>query len=243
MVNKRLLLLSNGSELIGEHASEKARSILKEFLGENVKRLLTIPFASVIRSYDECAVLSRDNLSPMGFEVESIHESSDPRASVALADAIVIPGGNTFRLLSRLYENDLIGAIRARVEAGTPYVGWSAGANVACPTIRTTNDMPVTEPPTFVALELVPFQINPHYTDRHLDGHHGETRDERIAEFVHLNPGVNVVGLREGTMLRIVKGEIALLGESPARIFLHGRTPYELTSVDSFDFLLESESL
>ncbi len=238
IVGKKLLLLSNGSELVGEHPNEATQGVFKSFLGEGVRRFLLISYASAIRSYDECAALARARFAPLGYEVEALHEADDPRAAVALAEAIVIHGGNTFRLLSGLYENNLIGAIRARVEAGAPYVGWSAGANVACPTIRTTNDMPVVEPPSFAALNFVPFQINPHYTDHTIEGHRGETRDERIAEFVHLNPGIHVVGLREGTMLRVEGASIKLVGDAPARIFLHGRTPYELGPDDSFDFLL-----
>lgn len=237
-MGKRLFLLSNGSELVGEHPNEDVVGALRDFLGEGVRRLLLIPYASVIRTYDESAALARSRLAPLGYEIESVHESHDPRAAVALAEAIVIHGGNTFRLLSELHENNLLGAIRARVEAGTPYVGWSAGANVACPTIRTTNDMPVVEPQSFAALTLVPFQINPHYTERALDGHHGETRDERIAEFVHLNPGVYVVGLREGTTLRVEDSNVRLVGDKPARVFLQGRAPFEVSPHDSLQFLL-----
>jgi dipeptidase E len=242
MATRRLLLISNGSEIVGENATEAGRTRFATFLGESTKRLLFIPYASVIRSYEECADITRANFAPMGYEVELVHESSDPRAAVAMADAIVIPGGNTFRLLMLLHENNLMGTVCARVDAGIPYVGWSAGSNVACPTIRTTNDMPVIEPPGLSGLNLVPFQINPHYTDRSLDGHHGETRDERLAEFVHLNAGVHVVGLREGSMLQIEGSTVQLLGDSPARIFLKGRTPYDLGPDDSFDFLLQESN-
>lgn len=238
-MGKRLFLLSNGSELVGEQRNEQVVGALKDFLGEGVRRLLLVPFASVSRTYEESAALARARLGALGYEVESVHETQDPRAAVALAEAVVIHGGNTFALLAGLYANDLLSAIRARVEAGTPYVGWSAGANVACPTIRTTNDMPVVEPPSFAALNLVPFQINPHYTDRALDGHHGETRDERLAEFVHLNPGVYVVGLREGSTLRVEGSSVRLVGDAPARLFLHGRMPREVGPEEPFDFLLD----
>ena len=236
---KRLFLLSNGSELVGEHPSEGVVEALREFLGEGVRRLLLVPYASVVRSYDESAALARARLGALGYEVESVHESPDARVAVARAEAVVIHGGNTFALLAGLYANNLLGAVRARVEAGTPYVGWSAGANVACPTIRTTNDMPVVEPPSFAALALVPFQINPHYTDRALEGHHGETRDERLAEFVHANPGVYVVGLREGSTLRVEDASVTLIGDAPARVFLHGRSPFEVSPHDSLQFLLD----
>ena len=119
-----------------------------------------------------------------------------------------------------------------------PYFGWSAGSNLACPTIRTTNDMPIVEPPSFEAFDLVPFQINPHYTDYHPPGHMGETRDERLGEFVHANPGVRVIGLREGTMLRVEGDEIKLLGGKPARYFIKGEAPRDVAPEESFNFLL-----
>lgn len=237
-MNKRLLLLSNGSELVGKQPSASARDSLRSFLGGGVKRVLLIPYASVVRTPDEYLARVRACFGPLGYEVESVHERDDPRAAVESAEAFAVAGGNTFRLLRGLYENGLIDAVRSRVERGAPYVGWSAGSNVACPTIKTTNDMPVVEPPSFDAFGFVPFQINPHYTDFHLPGHMGETRDERLAEFVHVNPCVYVVGLREGSMLRVTDGGVTLLGGKPARIFLKGQVPYELDPEDSFDFLL-----
>ena len=203
MMNKRLLLLSNGSELIGAEPTEFAHSTVGDFLGSKVRRILFVPFAAVEKSYNEYAARVRGVFGPMGFEVESLHETPDARAAIERADAIAVGGGNTFHLLRGLYESGAIEAIRERVAGGAPYVGWSAGTNVAGPTIRTTNDMPIVEPPTFDALKLVPFQINPHYTNAQLPNHNGETRDERLAEFVHANPGVRVVALWEGTMLRV----------------------------------------
>ena len=142
-----------------------------------------------------------------------------------------------FPVLHGTYGED--GTIQGLLEmAGVPYVGWSAGSNVACPTIRTTNDMPVVEPPSFDALSLVPFQINPHYTSETLPGHHGETRDERLMEFVHANPGVRVVGLREGTILKLEGPRVSLLGGKPARIFLKGEEPGDVEPEQTFDFLL-----
>jgi dipeptidase E len=237
-MNKRLLLLSNGSELIGDEPSDLFRGEVKDFLGANVRRILFFPFAAVTRTYDAYKAKVAASLGPLGFEVDSIHEAGDPRAAVGRADAVAVGGGNTFHLLRGLYEAGVVEAIRARVEAGVPYVGWSAGSNVACPTIRTTNDMPIVEPPSFAALDLVPFQINPHYTSEQLPGHHGETRDERLLEFVHANPGVRVVGLREGTMLRVEGASIKLIGGRPARLFLKGGEPRDLAPAESFDFLL-----
>lgn len=238
MSNKRLLLLSNGSELIGDEPTEFAQGAARDFLGAGVRRVLFVPFAAVVRTYDEYAARVRRRFGALGYEVESIHESADAVAAVERAAAVAVGGGNTFQLLRGLYEAGVVEAIRARVEAGAPYVGWSAGSNVACPTIKTTNDMPIVEPPTLRALGLVPFQINPHYTDASLAGHKGETRDERLLEFVHANPGVRVVGLREGTMLRVEGEGVALVGNKPARLFLKGEQPRELAPEESLSFLL-----
>jgi dipeptidase E len=238
MADKRLLLFSNGSELIGERPTEFAHGALRDFLGASVRRVLFVPFAAVMRSEDEYAAKVRRLFGPHGYEIESLHDASDARAAVERADAIAVGGGNTFKLLRGLYEAGVMESIRARVEAGTPYVGWSAGSNVACPTIMTTNDMPVVEPPTFRALGLVPFQINPHYTDFHPPGHMGETRDERLTEFVKMNPNVRVIGIREGTILRIEGDAVRLVGDKPARLFVNGEEPRDLAPEESFDFLL-----
>ncbi len=163
-----------------------------------------------------------------------------PLEAVQSAEAIAIGGGNTFHLLRELYETGLIESIKARVEAGVPYIGWSAGSNVACPTIRTTNDMPIVEPQSFSALNLVPFQINPHYTDEQLTNHSGETREQRLAEFLKANTGATVVGLREGSILRIEGERIKLLGEKTARVFKSGEEAKEYKPADSLEFLLTS---
>jgi dipeptidase E len=174
----------------------------------------------------------------MGYEVDSVHRAIDPKAAVMKAEAIAVGGGNTFHLLDGLYRNELIEAIRARVRGGTPYIGWSAGSNVACPTIKTTNDMPIVEPPSFSALGLVPFQINPHYLDAHPEGHQGETREERILEFIEANPGVHVIGLREGSILRVEGVDIKLLGSKTARVFIKGREAKEYGPDDPLQSLL-----
>lgn len=240
MTNKRLLLLSNGSELIGDNPSRLFHDALRDFLGTSVRSVLFVPFAAVIHSEDGYLAKVRRHFVPLGYEVESLHEAADARGAVERAEAIAVGGGNTFKLLRTLYEAGVVEAVRARVEAGLPYVGWSAGSNVACPTVMTTNDMPIVEPPTLRALGLVPFQINPHYTDYHPPGHMGETRDERLGEFVHMNPGVRVVGLREGTILRVEGGSIRLLGGRPARYFVKGEAPRDLPPEESFDFLMET---
>ena len=138
-----------------------------------------------------------------------------------------------------MQEQGLLRVIRERVPEGVPYVGWSAGSNVACPTICTTNDMPIVEPATFTAAGLVPFQINPHYTDAHPDGHAGETREQRLLEYVEANPCMTVAGLREGCILRVENGRIELIGERPMRIFRKGQAPYEVRPGDDLNFLLD----
>jgi dipeptidase E len=238
MRNRRLLLLSNGSELIGRQPTAFAHDALRDFLGAAVRRVLFVPFATVMRTEDEYLAAVREHFGPHGYEVESLHTAADARAVIERADAIAVGGGNTFRLLRGLYEVGAVEAIRERVAAGAPYVGWSAGSNVACPTIRTTNDMPIVEPPTLDALGLVPFQINPHYTDFHPPGHMGETRDERLTEFTHANPGVRVIGIREGTMLRVEGDEVKLIGDRPARLFVKGEEPRNIAPEESLSFLL-----
>lgn len=238
MSKRRLLLFSNGSELIGLTPAVFAHDALKGFFGTAVRRVLFVPFAAVVRTEDEYLARVRDNFGPLGYEVESIHRAADARAAVEGADAIAVGGGNTFHLLRGLYRAGVVELIRERVKGGMPYVGWSAGSNVACPTIRTTNDMPIVEPPTLDALNLVPFQINPHYTDAHIEGHMGETRDERLKEFAHANPGVRVIGIREGTMLRVEGDDVKLIGGKPARLFLKGEEPRDIAPEESYSFLL-----
>ena len=237
MPHKRLLLLSNSMNY-GQEFLEHAVSDIKDFLGADVKRVLFVPFAGVTRSYDEFATAVRGRFEEMGYQLDPIHRASDAIEAVRSAQAIAVGGGNTFHLLRELYERGLVESIRERVEAGgVPYIGWSAGSNVACPTIRTTNDMPIVEPKSFNALNLVPFQINPHYTDEQLTNHSGETREQRIAEFMKANPNATVVGLREGSILRIEGQTIKLLGEKTARVFKSGDEAREIEPADSLGFL------
>jgi len=137
-----------------------------------------------------------------------------------------------------MHDNQLMEVIREKVLSGTPYIGWSAGSNVACPTLRTTNDMPIIDPKGFDTTGLVPFQINPHYLDANPEGHGGETREQRIEEFLEINPDLYVVGLREGTMLLIENDQMRMIGRRKARIFRKGTAPIELSSADDFSFLL-----
>lgn len=235
----RLLLLSNSTNS-GQPFLSHASDEIRDFLGTEVRSMLFVPFAAVRLSYDAYAAKVQERFQQLGYAVQSIHQEGDPARAVAEAEALMIGGGNTFHLVKNLYEADVMAAIRERVQAGIPYLGWSAGANVACPTLKTTNDMPIVEPPRFQTLGLVPFQINPHYTDVHPEGHQGETRDERLAEFVEANPGVFVVGLREGSMLRIESGIVRLLGGHAVRVFVRGQDPVEYGPEASLQFLISS---
>ena len=221
---KRVLLISN-STLYGSGYLDHAESEIRSFLGD-VKRVLFVPYALFDR--DKYAGTAQLRFQKMGYELTSIHTAENPVAAVNETDAVFIGGGNTFRLLKALYEFDLIEAIRNRVSNGMPYIGSSAGSNVAAPTIKTTNDMPIVQPPSFNALGLVSFQINPHYLDPDPNSKHmGETREERIVQFLEENE-TPVVGLREGAILRIENGETMLKGSTGARIFRKGMGAIEI---------------
>ena len=222
----RLLLLSS-SRTQGTEYLEHARDWLRAFLGGAVERIAFVPFAGVSVGWDDYAAKAADALRPLGYAVEAVHRAADPLETVLGADAILVGGGNTFQLLNELYRRDLLGPIRDCVLDGMPYVGWSAGSNMACPTLRTTNDMPIVQPPDFAALNLLPFQINAHYTDAMPPGHQGETRAQRLEEFLRVNPEDVVIGLPEGAALRREGGRLTSLGGPPAREFRHGREPVE----------------
>ena len=231
----RLLLLSNSTNPGTPYLSWALPHITR-FL-DGVGSLLFVPYAGVRIGWDDYTDRVESALRPLGIEVHGIHRSGDAARAVHDADAIAVGGGNSFHLLRHLHDQGLIGPIRERIEAGARYLGWSAGSNVACPTIRTTNDMPIVEPAGLRALALVPFQINPHYTDAVVPSHGGESRAERLAEFVAVNPGVWVVGLREGSLLRVNGADVQLDGQ-PARIFGR-REPVEQDAGSDLRFLRE----
>jgi len=222
----------------GPERSEVFISELKEFLGPEAKRILFIPYALDDSEYDLCEKEMIDNGFGDGFEFKSIHHFQDAKRVAERAEVIFMGGGNTFTLLDELYARDLMGVIRRRVtREGMPYIGASAGSNVACPTIMTTNDMPVVYPPSFDALNLVTFQINPHYTDGIPEvGYRGEKRAERIEEYqaLHDKP---VVGMREGSILVIDGSSIRLLGTSGAKMFIKGEEPREYDSGSDLSWL------
>ena len=230
---RRILLLST-STLFGGGYLDYAEGEIRDFLG-NIGRVLFVPFA--LHDHAAYASRARERFARLGYDIESLHEAPDKQQTVRTAEAIFIGGGNTFRLLKSLYDFELLPAIRARVGNGMPYMGSSAGSNVAGPTIKTTNDMPIVEPPSFHALGLVSFQINPHYLDPNPDSTHmGETREERILQFLEENE-TPVVGLREGAMVRVENGSCVLKGSAGARIFRRGYDPIEVetgTNIEKF---------
>jgi len=233
----RLLLISNSTNP-GEQYLGYPKNNIKEFLGNQTGRAIFIPYAAVTFSFDEYEAKVSERFSEIGIEIVSVHHFEDRKAAIENASSIVVGGGNTWHLLKLLKDNDLISMIRKKVLSGTPYVGWSAGSNVACPTIKTTNDMPVVEPGSFSAFNLIPFQINPHYTDANPAGHAGETREQRIEEFIEVNPSVYVVGLREGSMLVLDNEKLRLIGSKSVRIFKKGTSPLELGADDDLTFLI-----
>lgn len=234
----KLLLISNSTNP-GEPYLGHPKQNIAEFLGKEPVEVLFIPYAAVTFSYDEYEQKVNNGLKDTGHSVKGIHHFSDPIKAVKEAKAIAVGGGNTWKLVRTMRDNNLLDAIREKVLAGTPYMGWSAGSNVACPTLRTTNDMPIIDPKGFDTLNLVPFQINPHYLDDTHANHGGETREVRIIEYITQNPNDYVVGLREGTMLLLENESIRLIGPRSARIFKHNEDTRELTSNDDFNFLLK----
>jgi dipeptidase E len=235
---KRLLLISN-STLHGSGYLDHAEQEIRDMLGA-IKRVLFVPFALIDR--DAYAAQARQRFEAMGYALDSVHEAGESSAAVSKidsAEAIFIGGGNTFRLLDKLYRLDLLVPIRRRVAEGMLYMGSSAGAVIAAPTIKTTNDMPIVEPPSFNSLGLITFQINAHYLDPDPNSTHmGETREVRINQFLEENE-TPVVGLREGSMIRVERGLHMLRARTNARIFRRECDPIELVPGATLDFLCE----
>lgn len=234
----RLLLISNSASP-GESYLEKPAHDIANFLGETKESVVFIPFAGVTFSFDSYVDKVNKALGEVGVKVQGIHTFPDPVRAIMDASAIMIGGGNTFQLTKMMQEQGIIEAIRERVLAGVPYVGWSAGSNVACPTICTTNDMPIVEPQSFDVLNLVPFQINPHYLDSHPSDHGGETREVRILEYIEANPTKYVAGLREGGRFLVEDGEITLIGEKSLRVFKKGEEIHEYEPGADLQFLMQ----
>jgi dipeptidase E len=221
---RRILLISN-STTYGRDYLDHVEEEIRTFLGRD-RNILFFRFALYDR--DRYAAKAKARFAAMGYAVESAHAAHNPKRAVAATDAIFIGGGNTFRLLKALQDLDLIESIRHKIIDGAPYIGSSAGSNVAGPTIKTTKDMPIVQPRSFDSLGLVPFQISPHYLDPDPNSiHMGETQEERILQFLEENT-TPVVGMREGAWVLVENGRITLKGLSGARIFRRGHSPVEV---------------
>ena len=233
---RRLLLISN-STLHGRGYLDHVEKEILDFVGRRIT-VLFLPYA--VHDRRAYASKAQERFREMGLSLTSIHDVSNMPRAIDEAEVIFVGGGNTFRLLKGLHDHDLLGPIRRRVAAGVPYIGSSAGSIVACPTLKTTKDMPVVQPSSFEALGLIPFQISPHYLDPDPSSTHmGETQEERIMQFLEENEET-VVGLREGSFLRVEERTVVLKGPNSARIFRHGEKPFEAAADSNLCALLES---
>lgn len=236
----KLLLISNSTNYKEPYLGW-CQPLLSEFLENSADEILFVPYAGVDvggkvypDSYDSYTARVRTVFEKFGKKVVSVHETPDPVKAVNNAKQIMVGGGNTFHLVAELHRNKLIEPVRRKVMEGTPYIGWSAGSNVACPTLCTTNDMPIVMPESFKCFDLVPFQINPHYIDPYPQEindairHGGETRQVRINEFLAINQEVTVVGLRESTALWVENERITLKGVRNMIVLRYGEEAVEI---------------
>lgn len=233
-MTRRLLLISNSTNH-GEGFLDHCLAEIDDFL-VRARRLVFIPFA--LKDREGYGAKAAERLADIGVMATTLTADEAGLRMLREAEAVFTGGGNTFRLLKTLQESGLLPAIRGRALAGMPYIGSSAGTNLATPTIRTTNDMPIVQPVSFDALNLVPFQINPHYIDPDSGSTHmGETREQRLREFLEENE-TPVVGLREGAWIRVEESRAVLGGANGARIFRRDREPEERKIGASLDDLL-----
>ncbi len=237
-MSTRVLLLSS-SRVHGCGILDHAEAALREFLGPDVREVVFVPFA--LADHDRYTQTMRERLAGMGYETTGLHTSSDPATTLMTAQAVFVGGGNTFRLVTEVYRRGLMGPLQSRVGAGMPYIGSSAGTNLAGLTVGSTNDMPIVYPPSFVALGLVPFNLNPHYVEPDpTSTHQGETRDDRLREF-HEENTQPVLALREPAMLRRDGARLRLLGTAGARLFRRGRPTSDLLAGSDVSSLLATE--
>ena len=246
-MSKNLLLISNSTNAGEEYLAWPGPYIANFLKKFSVRSVLFVPYAgvnlsseSISKSYDIYEERVKSVFKGFGVDLISVHRLKDARLAVKKTECVVVGGGNTFHLVKMMHETGIMNAIRDQVKLGIPYVGWSAGANVACPSMKTTNDMPISEPKSFNCLDLIPFQINPHYLDANPQGHAGETREQRILEFLAVNRDVKVAGLREGCLFWIEGNTIELKGTRPLRVFEYGKPAMEYKEGEAIDFLLKS---
>ncbi|WP_372625057.1 dipeptidase PepE [Arsukibacterium sp.] len=217
----QLLLLSSSRAHNSEYLAPYMNWLKSQLQG--IDELLFIPYAGVTIDADGYLKQVASALTPLNIKVTSLHQYRQPQEAISKAQAIAVGGGNTFQLLKKLYQEDIVKLIRQRVTEGVPYIGWSAGSNIAGASIRTTNDMPIVEPESFDALQLLPLQLNPHYSDYKPEGFHGETRDMRLAEFMVLNPTTPIIAIPEGTALQRTGDALTLLGNGGGYLFRGGK--------------------
>lgn len=241
---RKLLLISNSTNA-GEAYLGWPQPFMAFFLKKhNISEVLFIPYAGVSlgtdlqSSYDTYETRVAEVFSGLGVKLTSVHRYAEPLKAAMQAQCIAVGGGNTWHLVAELQRTGLMNVIRERALAGMPYMGWSAGSNVACPTLMTTNDMPIIMPPSFNCMGLVPFQINPHFLDKNPEGHGGETREDRINEFLVINPQVKVAGLRESSLLEVEGNTMILKGYRKLRLFEAGKDPAEYPENSDMSFLL-----
>ncbi|KAL4222679.1 hypothetical protein ACF0H5_018720 [Mactra antiquata] len=234
---RRLLLISN-STLHGSGYLDHCKKQIKEFLSDKVKTVLFVPYA--LHDRDDYTSTARKAYNEIGYQLEGIHEKPSAVEAVRQAEALFIGGGNTFRLLKTLYDENIVDEIYKRVyNDGMPYIGSSAGTNVATVSINTTNDMPIVFPPSFKAINLVPFNINAHYQDPDPNSKHmGETRAKRIEQYHEYEDSPPVLGIREGCILHVEGDKATLRGVTDARLFVRGKEPVEYKPDADMSFLL-----
>ena len=235
--NRKLLLFSNSRDEAGRSLFHAKDELTAHFKG--VRKVTFVPYASVMGDWDAYEAHVREAFSEFGVEVESVHRAPNPVDMIRNAEAIAVGGGNTFQLITEIQRHNLVNVIRERALFGTPYIGWSAGSVVACPTIQTTNDMPIAQPQSFQALNLVRFQINAHFTDVHPAGFQGETRRQRLTEYVTANPQSRVIGLPESTWLSVSGRSVVLRGSSDAPLFRAKKADSLLRCGDDLSGMLE----
>lgn len=233
-----LLLLSSSRANNSEYLAP-CLSLIDNTLG-TIRDVLFIPYAGVRVNYDDYVAMVQQALKPLNIHVKGIHEFANPADAIVNAQAVLVGGGNTFVLLAKLYEHNLIQTLQQKTAAGMPYIGWSAGSNIAGLSIRTTNDMPIIEPPSFQALGLLPLQLNPHYTDFVPEGFHGETRDMRLAEFMQVDADTVIIGLPEGTALRLSGTTLRYEGSENAFLF-RGGVKNAITPTSDLSGLLQKQ--